>query len=345
MQADLPPSLVELQQENDRLQAELAQLRQENDRLRQSEARSRQTPLLSTVATVANLLLRSPDYNTVLPDVVRLLGEAVGSDRCVVAQCLVHLESGKPAVRVGSEWECCQEGVLHSDEFSPHTDRLFLWEDDTPYVYEKMRQGKVINALVTDIPEPDRNLFIAQGNTAELFVPIWVDRKLWGFIAFDNCGEPRLYDEAEIAILQVAAESLAAAIARQAKDEELRDSEKRYRTLFELSSEGIVRFGYEQPIPIALPIEEQVELCYRSIYIAEANDAYARMFEHKKVEDTIGLTLNDFHDRNSEITQATMRDWVENQYACRSVETVEFDRHGRKRYFLNSAASTIENVV
>jgi signal transduction histidine kinase/PAS domain-containing protein len=143
--------------------------------------------------------------------------------------------------------------------------------------------------------------------------------------------------QAELAQLRQECDRLQAELAQ------LRDSEKRYRTLFELSSEGIVRFGYEQPIPIALPIEEQVELCYRSIYIAEANNAYARIFEYEKGKDTIGLTLNDFHDRNSEITQAAMRDWIENQYTCRSVETVEIDRHGRKRYFLNSAASTIEN--
>jgi signal transduction histidine kinase len=224
---------AQLQQENDRyaaqcerLSAELAQLRQENERLCQMQMRSQQTPLLSTVAQVANLLLRTPDYTTVLPDVVRLLGEAVGSDRCVVAQCLVHPESGEPAVRVGSEWEYCQQGVLPSDEFSPHTDKLFLWQQDTPFVYEKMRQGEVINALVTDIPEPDCSLFIAQGNTAELFVPISENQKLWGFIAFDNCSEPRLYDEAEIAILKVAAESLAAAIERQAKDEELREAQQ-----------------------------------------------------------------------------------------------------------------------
>jgi signal transduction histidine kinase/PAS domain-containing protein len=143
--------------------------------------------------------------------------------------------------------------------------------------------------------------------------------------------------QAELAQLRQECDRLQAELAQ------LRDSEKRYRTLFELSSEGIVRFGYKQPISLTLPSDEQLELCYQSIYVAEANDAYARMFEHEKVEDTIGLTLNDFHDRNSEITQAAMRDWIENRYTCRSVETVEIDRRGRKRYFLNSAVSTIEN--
>lgn len=89
-------------------------------------------------------------------------------------------------------------------------------------------------------------------------------------------------------------------------------------------------------------MDEQLDLCYQSIYIAEVNNAFAQMYEYEK-EDMIGLMPNDFHDRTAEITQASMRAWIENRYSCRSVETEEFDRHGRKHYFLNSAASTIEN--
>ncbi|QYO63246.1 histidine kinase [Leptolyngbya sp. 7M] len=123
----------------------------------------------------------------------------------------------------------------------------------------------------------------------------------------------------------------------------LTESEKRYRTLFELSSEGILRWGYKQPIPLTLPVDKQLELCYQSIYIAEANAALARMYEFEKSEVLIGLTPNDFHDRYSEVTQAAMRAYIENGYTCHQLETVEFDRRGRKRYFLNSAVSTIEN--
>jgi GAF domain-containing protein len=54
-----------------------------------------------------------------------------------------------------------------------------------------------------------------------LIVPILYQQKCWGHIGFDNCGELRLYDEAEIAILKIAADSIAAVIERQAKDEEL----------------------------------------------------------------------------------------------------------------------------
>lgn len=54
------------------------------------QAREVAAQLLSAIAQVANLLLRSPDYTTVLPDVVRLLGEGVGSEHShlLPAPCL-----------------------------------------------------------------------------------------------------------------------------------------------------------------------------------------------------------------------------------------------------------------
>jgi signal transduction histidine kinase len=202
------------------IEAELAQLRQEQEPLRKREQ------LLSTIAQVANLLLRSQDYQSVLPEVVRLLGEAVGSDRCGVGQNLTHPILDKPAIRIAPDWEWCKNAVLPSEEFSPHLDRLFLREIDAPYIDAKLAQGEVVNCLVADLPEPDRSLLAAQGNMAELFVPILVDNENWGYIAFDNCAKPHLYDEAEILILQIAADSITAAIARQAKDDELQKSQQ-----------------------------------------------------------------------------------------------------------------------
>ena len=183
------------------------------------------TTLLNTIAQVANLLLRSPDYTTVLPDVVQLLGKAVGSDRCGIGQNILHPVLGKPAVRIPPEWEWCKARVLHSEEFSLHLDRLFLREE-APYIDKNLSQGEVTNCFVADLPEPDRSLLAAQGNTAELFVPISVNHQYWGFIAFDNCGEPRLYDEAEIAILRIAADSIAAAIERQIQAQALLQAEQ-----------------------------------------------------------------------------------------------------------------------
>ncbi|MGL4618928.1 GAF domain-containing protein [Chroococcidiopsis sp.] len=287
----LRTQLAQLQQENDRLQSELIQQRQECDRLRQSEARSRQASLLSTVAQIANLLLRSPDRTTVLPDVVRLLGKAVGSDRCCLTQDVAHPETGVPAVRILMEW--CQVGVSPSIDSTPDLETGVPWENFAQF-RENYLQGVVSNYLVADLPEPTRSIFLEQSLTSILVVPILVKGQSWGQIGFDNCGEPRLYDEAEIAILQVAADSIAAAIERQEKDEELlrleqarsqelerhnaelqqtldrlSESEERYRSLFEMSNEGIYRYEIEQPFSISLSVDDQVEYLYQHFRLVD----------------------------------------------------------------------------
>jgi PAS domain S-box-containing protein len=336
--------LAALDRENEMLRARLQACEQAyalaQFKVAASKAQER-AKLLSTVAQVANLLLKTPDYRTVLPDVVQLLGEVVGSDRCSIGENITHPASGQSAVSILPEW--CQAGVTPSKEYSPHSDQLFLWQHDAPYIDEKLLRGEVINCLVADLPEPDRSLLAAQGNTAELFVPIVVNQTFWGFIAFDNCGEPRLYDEAEVAILQVAADSIAAAIERQAKDEELRRSEALYRSLFEISNEGIWRWALDQPMPVDLSIEAQVEFVNQHLYFAESNDVFAQMYGFANAEAVSGQRLSDCFVADSEKNQTFTRTWADNQYNVRGLETEEMGADGRKRYFLNSVMSFIDH--
>ena len=154
--------------------------------------------LLSAIAQVANLLLRSPDYNAVLSDVTRLLGKAVGSDRCSVLQNRTHSAS----MAASPEWK-----------------QGFWWETISEYS-ELLSRGEVINLLTLSLEKPVRSLFEQQGITSMLVVPILANEQFWGIIRFDTCGEHRLYGEVEIAILKTAADSISAAIERQFKETE-----------------------------------------------------------------------------------------------------------------------------
>ncbi|WP_059000141.1 GAF domain-containing protein [Leptolyngbya sp. NIES-2104] len=312
------------------------ELLQEKDRATQERAR-----LLSTIAEVANLLLRSPDYITVLPDVVRLLGEAVGSDRCALTQETTEPQSDKPAVKLLNEW--CRAGIpsvlVGSPEFQAGfmTDKLAAFE-------QQLLQGETVNFLVADVEEPClRAFFEAHGCISLLIVPILVQGQCWGHIGFDNCGEARLFDEAEIAILKIAADSIAAAIERQAKEDELRKSEALYRSLFEISSEGIYRWHLDQPVSVNLTLHEQVELVYRYHSFVQANDALARMYGLEKGEEIAGLRLATVHQQSSEKTLAMMQTICRNGWQIRNAESEEMDVNGKKRYFLNSIISIIED--
>jgi signal transduction histidine kinase/PAS domain-containing protein len=362
--------ISDIEIENQRLQAELTQLRQDyqnlaidGDRLRQSiveispetsalfkaqqdlqnereRADRERAKLLSAIAQVANRLLQSPDYTTVLPDVLRLLGEAAGSDRCALTQDVIHPELHVPAVQILMEW--CRDGVTESIGSTPDLATALPWDNLAQFRQNNL-QGATSNFLIDDLPEPARSKLLGQGLASILVVPIMVQGESWGQIGFDNCGESRLYDEAEIATLRIAADSIAAAIERQQKDAELRKSEALYRSLFEISNEGIYRWELDYPIPLDLPAEAALEHVYQHLYLTQGNDACARMYGLSSSEDFKSLYLKDVHVSSSAKNLDFIRDWIANNYSIRNAESEEIDTKGEQRYFLNSVISFTEN--
>ncbi len=192
------------------------------EQARRDQAAQESARLLGSVAEAANLLLRSADYTTVLPEVTRLLGEAVGSDRCAIATTQSYPVAPTSLISIAAEW--CRDGVMAAHHATPEL-ATATWQQ-FPELYKHLQAEEVANYLVTELSESNRNLFKSQDISSVVYLPIVVDGKPWGQIGFDNCGEPRLYDEAEISILRVAAESIAAAISRQAQDEALHQSEQ-----------------------------------------------------------------------------------------------------------------------
>ena len=72
----------------------------------------------------------------------------------------------------------------------------------------------------------------------------------------------------------------------------LRQSEDRYRAFVAQSSEAIWRFELDEPLSCDLPIEAQSAHCLEHTYIAECNDAMARMFLYSSAQDLVGVRLN-----------------------------------------------------
>ncbi|MBE9139790.1 PAS domain-containing protein [Nodosilinea sp. LEGE 07088] len=123
----------------------------------------------------------------------------------------------------------------------------------------------------------------------------------------------------------------------------LTESEERYRTLFEISSEGIYRFEFDQLISIHLSIDQQIELIYRHWRVAEANTTYAAMYGKDNPEDLVGLRLTDFHVAESEQNRAFLKAYVESGYQSHSIESHETDLSGNPRYFLNNVMTMIKD--
>lgn len=122
----------------------------------------------------------------------------------------------------------------------------------------------------------------------------------------------------------------------------LRTSEERYRSFIAQSSEGIWRFELDDPIPIEWPIERQIEAMYRCAFMAECNDAMARMYGYSEAGALIGARLPDLLVRTDWRNDAYLRNFIAAGYRSDRAESIEKDRDGNTKVFLNSLVGVVE---
>src|SRR5918993_722778 len=120
-------------------------------------------------------------------------------------------------------------------------------------------------------------------------------------------------------------------------------SRESYRTFVEQSTEGIWRFELEQPLPVNTPEDEQIEHIYRYGYLAECNDAMARMYGFPRADEILMARIGDLLPRSAPENVAYLRAFVQSGYRLTDAESYELDRWGNAKYFLNNLTGFVEN--
>jgi len=152
------------------------------------------------------------------------------------------------------------------------------------------------------------------------------------FLLRDLDGEPRYFANVVTDIAE-----------RREAEAAIRESQERYRAFIANSSEAIWRVEFDNPIPIDLPIDEQVDLILERAYHAECNDAFAQMYGFSDAQEVVGSRVATFMPGSSRQNCEALRAVVRAGYRLQDYETSELDRHGQERVFLNNVTGFVEN--
>jgi two-component system, cell cycle sensor histidine kinase and response regulator CckA len=129
---------------------------------------------------------------------------------------------------------------------------------------------------------------------------------------------------------------------RKLAEEALRRSEENYRLFVAQSSEAIFRTEHVPPIPVDLPPSEQSRIGMENGYIAECNDAMARLYGFHAAKDLVGKRLSDFLRKDNPVVQAFLRAFIESGHRLTEWETHAPYAEGKIRTLRTSMIGIVE---
>jgi len=171
--------------------------------------------LLSASARVSRVLLEAPDVMSVMPTVLRELGEAAGVDRTALA--VVETDaSGARWLAVKGEWVAPATPAERSQVV-----RIAWDEQHSGGACERLRAGQTVHlrpgaSEQKRASEPQRTTSIASCRArSSVLVPFQIDGVHAGAIGFDDCRRARKFEPDVVSALEIVASVVGAALHRE----------------------------------------------------------------------------------------------------------------------------------
>lgn len=210
--------------------------------------------------------------NPVDPDsyqkILNILGSLVQASRIYIfenhrnAQCQLFMSQK-------AEW--CAENIAPQIN-NPRLQNL-SYDEFFPRWVESLSQGKIIQGVVADFPESEREILEPQDIQAILILPLIIKGDFFGFIGFDNCQSRREWDALEIDLLNSIAGAIAVAKERQLIQEAL----ERQLAAVEAATDAIAI------------VNEHDEFIY-------VNSAHLKLFEYDSPHLLLGKTWHELYN-------------------------------------------------
>ncbi len=202
---------------------------------RTNQALKKRDKILEAVAKSAENFSRGADFSKNVHKMLRELGESTGVSRVYIFENFKD-ESGNILTSQRFEW--IDQGITSQID-NQGLQNFEMSEAGFDRWVKKLSNQEVVHGNITDFPKSEHDALKGQNIISITIVPIFVMDNWWGFIGFDECRFERKWSDAEIDALRAVAGTLGGAIERHNTKNALRQSEKKYREIFNNANDAI----------------------------------------------------------------------------------------------------------
>jgi len=258
------------------------QIEEEGRKRKEAEkAREKSDYILRILSETTALFLQQGITDENINNTLKLIGKSTDASRLYIFR--KHRYKKKEVVSQVYEWVA--DGIKSQSE---NTLLFNVSVDDPAFVgwVEKLSTGKIIQGdVATDFDEPQKSVLEAQDILSILVIPIFIQDDWWGFIGLDECKSVRKWSEFEINAMKLVAHNIGAAFYRKNVEYQLislnadlenrvkertreleievaerkyaekllRESEEKYRLIFENANDGILLVDHKGHILMVNP--------------------------------------------------------------------------------------------
>lgn len=205
------------------------------------------------MAISTNFINLAPDeISNGIRQALRAIGTFAGVDRSYVFQF-----DDPEHTYMSSTHEWCAPGVVPLINIM-HS----LPTRSFPWLLGKLLQGEIVHIPhVAELPQDasaERSFFESVSNKSILIVPMVYNKSLVGFLGFDFVHEARAWSDETILLLKIVGEIFVNALERKRAEDALRESEQRFRAVFESTAIAISLSDMKGKVVEANPALEQL---------------------------------------------------------------------------------------
>ena len=277
-------------------------------------------------------LMRLADPQEIVSVTTRMLVQYTGADRCNYAEVdpdQDHFAVLGEYTRAGAN---AITGQYRKADFDERAWNVLL--EDRPYAVDDLEAEPLAD---TAIPP-----YLRSQIRSLVCVPLIKAGHVVAVIGVTQ-QTPRHWSRQEINLIEIAAHRSWESLEHATALKRWKASYEDYRSFIASSSEGIWRFEVEQPIPVALPVDDQIERFYQYAYLAECNNAMARMYGYDSADQLLGARLGDIMPKSDPKNIEYLRALHAAGYSLNDVESSELDRYGNPKVMLNSLTAIVEH--